>query len=97
MIQICLPQVDEANLGRSYVASLESRIEKLEKRVAYARARKASVVMAEAAGTISGTEPPDRRDSLAIIRSAVRGQFIRRRDSMDVDRLVSDFGYLYVE
>jgi hypothetical protein len=77
----------------SYVASLESRVEKLEKRLAYARSRKASVAMHD------GDEPveaPDRKDSLATIRAAIHGKAARRREAADVNELVSDFGFLLV-
>jgi hypothetical protein len=74
----------------SYVASLESRVEKLEKRLAFARLRKASVAMHD------GEEPetPDRKDSLATIRAAIHGKAARRREAADVNELVSDFGFL---
>lgn len=76
----------------SYVASLESRVEKLEKRVGYARMRKASVAMHD------GEEPmaPDRKDSLATIRAAIHGKAARRREAADVNELVSDFGFLLI-
>ena len=77
----------------SYVASLESRVEKLEKRIAYARSRKASVAMHDAD---EPTEPPDRKDSLATIRAAIHGKAARRREAADVNELVSDFGFLSV-
>lgn len=79
---------------RSYVASLESRIEKLERRIAFARSRKASVAMHEE--DEAPTEPPDRKDSLATIRAAIHGKAARRRETTDVNELVSDFGFLYV-
>ncbi|RDW75034.1 hypothetical protein BP6252_06176 [Coleophoma cylindrospora] len=78
---------------RSYVASLESRIEKLERRLAYARSRKASVAMHdidEPAGE------PDRKDSLATIRAAIHGKAARKRETADMNELVSDFGFLSV-
>jgi hypothetical protein len=75
----------------SYVASLESRIRKLEKRIAYARSRKASVAMHDGD---EPTEVPDRKDSLATIRAAIHGKAARRREAADVDELVSDFGFL---
>jgi len=74
----------------SYVASLESRVDKLEKRIAYARSRKASVAMHDG----EPTEVPDRKDSLATIRAAIHGKAARRREAADVDELVSDFGFL---
>ncbi|KAG0649927.1 Positive regulator of purine utilization, partial [Hyphodiscus hymeniophilus] len=78
---------------RSYVASLESRVEKLEKRISYARSRKASVAMHD---PDEPTEPPDRKDSLATIRAAIHGKAARRREVADVNELVSDFGFLSV-
>ncbi|TDZ20799.1 Positive regulator of purine utilization [Colletotrichum orbiculare MAFF 240422] len=78
---------------RSYVAALELRIEKLEKRLAFARSRKASVNlhdMDEAAA------PADRKDSLANIRAAIHRKAARKREDADVNALVSDFGYLSV-
>lgn len=77
----------------SYVASLESRVEKLERRIAYARSRKASVAMHD---TDEPTEPPDRKDSLATIRAAIHSKAARRREAADVNELVSDFGFLWV-
>lgn len=71
------------------MAALESRIEKLEKRLAYARLRKASVAMHE---NDEPDEPAQRKDSLATLRAAIRGQAARRREATDVDQLVSDFG-----
>ncbi|KAH6678439.1 fungal-specific transcription factor domain-containing protein [Halenospora varia] len=78
---------------RSYVASLESRAEKLEKKIAFARARKQSVAMHDADEPV---EVPDRKDSLATIRAAIHGKAARRREAADVNELVSDFGFLSV-
>ena len=75
----------------SYVASLESRVEKLERRISYARSRKASEAMHDAE---EPTEPLDRKDSLATIRAAIHGKAARRREAADVNELVSDFGFL---
>ena len=77
----------------SYVASLESRVEKLERRLAYARSRKASVAMHDGE---EPAEPTDRKDSLATIRAAIHGKAARRREAADVNELVSDFGFLSV-
>ena len=77
----------------SYVAALESRVEKLQRRIAYARARKASVAMHD---RDEPTEPPDRKDSLATIRAAIHRKAARRREAADVNELVSDFGFLLV-
>lgn len=78
-------------MAESYVASLESRVEKLEKRLAYARLRKASVAMHD---VDTPTELPDRKDSLATIRAAIHGKAARKREAADVNELVSDFGFL---
>lgn len=81
-------------ITRSYVAALEMRIEKLERRLEYARSRKASVAMhgPDARPAAEG----DRKDSLATIRAAIHRKAARRRENSDVNSLVSDFGYLYV-
>jgi len=78
----------------SYVAALELRIEKLEKRLAYARSRKASVALhdPDAPPAIE----PSRKDSLAFIRAAILRKAARNRENSDVNSLVSDFGYLCV-
>ena len=81
-------------LTYSYVAALELRIEKLEKRLAYARSRKASVALhdPDAPPAIE----PSRKDSLAFIRAAIHRKAARNRENSDVNSLVSDFGYLCV-
>ena len=75
----------------SYVASLEARIEKLEKRLAYAQQRRSSVSMHED----FSAESPDRKDSLATIRAVIQNTAAKRRETTDVNELVSDFGFLY--
>jgi hypothetical protein len=75
----------------SYVASLESRVEKLERRIAYARSRKASVAMHD---VYEPSAPLDRKDSLATIRAAIHGKDARRREAADFNELVSDFRFL---
>lgn len=78
---------------RSFVASLEANIDRLQKRLEFARARKESVAMTDV------TEPVrnaiDRKDSLATIRGAIRGNAARRKEASDMDQLVSDFGWLF--
>lgn len=82
---------------RSYVAALELRIEKLERRLAFARSRKASVANHEHDGPPSGGHgPQDRKDSLANIRAAIHRKAERKRENSDVNALISDFGYLSV-
>lgn len=41
-------------------------------------------------------QPADRKDSLAAIRAAIHGKAARRREAVDVNELVSDFGFMYV-
>ncbi|KAI1873062.1 uncharacterized protein JN550_003315 [Neoarthrinium moseri] len=79
---------------RSYVAALELRIEKLERRLAYARSRKASVAQHES--DVPPTQEPDRKDSLATIRAAIHRKAERKRENSDVNSLMSDFGFLSI-
>ena len=67
---------------RSYVASLETRVEKLERQVAQAKARKAT--------TQPFLVPP------VVINggSGVAMGKIQRKETQDVNDLVSDFGFL---
>ncbi|KAG9248000.1 fungal-specific transcription factor domain-containing protein [Calycina marina] len=81
---------------RSYVASLESRIERLERKINYARSRKASVAMHDVDEPVDHSDQADRKDSLATIRAAIHGKASRRREVADVNELVSDFGFLSV-
>ncbi|CAM1506867.1 Fc.00g065080.m01.CDS01 [Cosmosporella sp. VM-42] len=78
----------------SYVAALELRIEKLERRLQYAKSRKASVALHDP--DVSALAPVDRRDSLAVIRAAIHRKAARKRENSDVNSLVSDFGFLSV-
>ncbi|KAJ9644538.1 hypothetical protein H2199_003501 [Coniosporium tulheliwenetii] len=79
---------------RSYVATLESRVEALERRILDAQARRrSSVPMLD-----DGMTPP-RRPSLAINGSGSRPsstRAIRKKEASDMDSLVSDFGLLSV-
>jgi hypothetical protein len=73
---------------------LELRIEKLERRLSYARSTKASVALH------GPDEPPaanpSRKDSLAFIRAAIHRKAARTQENADINALVSDFGYLCV-
>ncbi|KAI0025435.1 fungal-specific transcription factor domain-containing protein [Xylariomycetidae sp. FL0641] len=80
---------------RSYVAALELRIEKIERRLAYARSRKASVSQHETDGLPTIPEG-DRKDSLATIKAAVYRKAERKRENSDVNSLMSDFGFLSI-
>lgn len=81
-------------LCHSYVAALELRIEKLERRLDYAKSRKESVGNYESE-TVS-PEAVDRRDSLAYIRDAIHRKAAKNRENSDLNSLVSDFGFMYV-
>ncbi|OAA65540.1 zn 2cys6 cluster transcripitional activator [Niveomyces insectorum RCEF 264] len=82
---------------RSYVAALELRVEKLERRLAYARSRKASVAFHDDGEAVALPSPSsERKDSLAVIRAAIRRKAARKRENSDVNSLVSDFGFLSV-
>ncbi|RFN53144.1 gal4-like transcriptional activator [Fusarium flagelliforme] len=79
-----------------YVAALELRIEKLEKRLQYAKSRKASVAMHDNDASAFNVQQMDRRDSLALIRAAIYRKAAHKRETLDVNSLVSDFGFLSV-
>ncbi|KAK0621667.1 fungal-specific transcription factor domain-containing protein [Bombardia bombarda] len=79
---------------RSYVAALELRIEKLERRLTYARSRKASVATHDP--DTAAAVDPGRKDSLANIRAAIHRKAARTREDSDVNSLVSDFGYMSI-
>lgn len=76
---------------RSYVATLEARVERLEKKIADSRARrKSSVLMQDydsatprrtSIDTVKAPKPPSKRAA-------------RRKEALDIDELVSDFGLL---
>lgn len=77
---------------RSYVATLESRIERIEKKIAEAKARrKSSVLMVD----MSENSTP-RRMSADTLRAPrpVSKRAARRKEASDIDNLVSDFGLL---
>lgn len=82
-----------ASNRQSYVAALELRIEKLERRLQYAKSRKASVANHEHEAPAHGI---NRKDSLALIKAAIHRKAARNRENSDVNSLVSDFGYMYV-
>ncbi|KAI1825504.1 fungal-specific transcription factor domain-containing protein [Xylaria intraflava] len=80
---------------RSYVAALELRIEKMERRLAFARSRRASLAQ-HMSGPLPPIPQPDRKDSLAKIQAAMHRKAARRRENSDVNMLISDFGFLSV-
>ncbi|KAJ6788017.1 hypothetical protein PWT90_01129 [Aphanocladium album] len=79
---------------RSYVAALELRIEKLERRLQFAKSRKASVANHE--HDVPFANDMNRKDSLALIKAAIHRKAARNRENSDVNSLVSDFGYMSV-
>ncbi|KAI0398369.1 fungal-specific transcription factor domain-containing protein [Xylariaceae sp. FL0594] len=80
---------------RSYVAALELRIEKMERRLAFARSRKASLAQ-HASEPLPPVPEPDRKDSLAKIQAAMYRKAARTRENSDVNSLMSDFGFLSI-
>jgi hypothetical protein len=81
---------------RSYVAALELRIEKLERRLAYARSRKASIAQHESDAPPTRQPATDRKDSLSTIRDAIHRKAARNRENSDVNTLMADFGFLSI-
>ena len=70
---------------RSYVASLENRVEKLERQIAQAKARKATANTLDLVSAQPLLAPP-------ILTHG--GGRVRRKETQDVNDLVSDFGFL---
>jgi hypothetical protein len=93
----CSSANDEFARGkeRSYVATLEGRVERLEKRLAEARARrKSSVQMLD----YIDSAPTPRKLSVDMLmnKKPENKRAQRRKEASDIDSLVSDFGLLYV-
>ncbi|KAF2816408.1 uncharacterized protein BDZ99DRAFT_366129, partial [Mytilinidion resinicola] len=79
---------------RSYVATLEARVEKLEKKINEARARrKSSVAMPDYENSAT-----PRRTSVDTVKASkpLSKRAQRRQENADIDELVSDFGLLAV-
>ncbi|KAI9814437.1 MAG: hypothetical protein M1827_003293 [Pycnora praestabilis] len=93
----CSSANDEFAKGkeRSYVASLESRVERLNKQIAQTKARKASVTML---GSESGPLTANVEGSHDYGNSTrpMSGKAAQRKESSNIDELVSDFGFLAV-
>ncbi|KAK4202412.1 putative Zn(II)2Cys6 cluster transcripitional activator [Triangularia verruculosa] len=81
---------------RSWVAALEARLEKLDRRLNHARSRKASVAFHEPDENTISTQHSERRDSLTDITAAIHRKAARTREKADFNTLVSDFGLLTV-
>lgn len=77
---------------RSYVATLEAKVERLEKKIAEQKARrKSSVLMLD----MSETSTP-RRTSTDTVKApkSMSKRAARRKEASEIDDLVSDFGLL---
>lgn len=105
----CLGAISEnihVDFDPSYVAALELRVEKLERRLEFAKSLKASAnaqkpdaaaAKNESAGVgqdVAGQDDTERRDSLAFIRDAVRRKAAKNKETADVNDIVSEFGFL---
>ena len=75
---------------RSYVASLENRVAKLERQIAQAQARHAATNTLDLASTQPFLTPPVQ--STGQLSSG--GKRVQRKEIQDVNDLVSDFGFL---
>jgi hypothetical protein len=69
---------------RSYVASLETRVERLEKQLAQTRQRRSSTAM----------DMFNPRLTVPALHIPSGRRRVQRKEASDVDELVSDFGYL---
>jgi hypothetical protein len=80
---------------RSYVATLEAKAERLEKRISEAkRRRQSSLSMLDVASPATTVSRFSTFDSADILRSK-KAQF--RSEENTIDELVSDFGFMYVD
>lgn len=70
---------------RSYVASLETRVEKLEKQLLQAKARNASM---NASAALPGPSTE------TLVAHKVGSSGAQRKEALNVDDLVADFGFL---
>ncbi|KAF2143635.1 uncharacterized protein K452DRAFT_357287 [Aplosporella prunicola CBS 121167] len=77
---------------RSYVATLEARVEKLEKRLAEIKARRQSSMAMDH----EPQDHPPSRPSLAENQKPSDKKSARRKEESDINDLVSDFGLLSV-
>ncbi|KAF2755282.1 hypothetical protein EJ05DRAFT_533005 [Pseudovirgaria hyperparasitica] len=80
---------------RSYVATLETRVEKLERRIAEARARRKSSTTGMTDFDDAFTSPKLSTD-LPGRNKTTSARAARRKEASDIDNLVSDFGLLAV-
>lgn len=78
------------------MAALESQVEKLEKGLAQQRSRKASVTMLDNQLALAVNGPANGM-GLNGTRRFSGGRAAQMKEASNVDDLVSDFGFLYVE
>lgn len=78
---------------RSYVATLEARVERLEKKINEAKARRKSSSVSMKDGDSAGTPRRTSVDTLKASRP-ISKRAARRKEASDIDDLVSDFGLL---
>lgn len=77
---------------RSYVATLEARVERLEKKIAEARARRKS--SSTAMHDADYATPRRESDASKALHRPLSKRAERRKEASDIDDLVSDFGLL---
>ncbi|KAI9841802.1 MAG: hypothetical protein M1838_003411, partial [Thelocarpon superellum] len=89
----CTSVTDQFARGkeRSYVASLESRVESLERRIAQKSG--GPMPVAKVAGSPPVTSPPAKADE---IKELVKTSREQQQEDDDIESLVSDFGFLAV-
>ena len=75
---------------RSFVSTLETRVEKLERKLRDAQARKSSAVSMHE----QDEEPPNPADKTPTEDDPIRQKQARQREKLDIDAIVSDFGFL---
>ncbi|KAF2182361.1 Zn(II)2Cys6 cluster transcripitional activator [Zopfia rhizophila CBS 207.26] len=80
---------------RSYVATLEARVERLEKKIVEARARrKSSSVLMQDIDSVTARRTST--DTLKATPKPLSKRAARKKEASDIDDLVSDFGLLAV-
>jgi hypothetical protein len=91
---------------RSYVATLEAKAERLEKRIAEARRRRESTLSmldvtspsVSRQGTLDMSSPSVSRQGALDANNVLRNKKAQMRsEESTIDELVSDFGFLYVQ
>lgn len=75
---------------RSYVSTLESKIERLEQKL-----KNTTLHSGADPATLDPTREAERSRQLAVV-NPVKAKAAKRQEASDIDDIVSDFGYLYV-